>query len=161
MNGPLNTVGIASNTGLRSVERYEMVQAETRTNTVVLAPSTQLVCTIAATNLIVWQATLFLGGNAPGNVSVQWTTPATPASGGLLVVPGGGASAGYTLAAGYNSPLVLVPFAAGTDVLVATFEGWLLNGVNPGEFTLKWSQNVANATLSSLLLGSFMEVWRR
>jgi hypothetical protein len=161
MNGPLNTVGIASNTGLRSVERYEMVQAETRTNTAVLAPSTQLVCTIAAGELFVWQATLFLGGNAPGNVSVQWTTPAAPASGGLLVVPGGGPSAGYGLAAGYNSPLVLVPSLAAADVLVATFEGWLINGVNAGEFSLKWAQNVANATLSSLLRGSFAEVWRR
>ncbi len=161
MNGPFNTVGIASSTGLRAVERYEMVQAETRVSTTTLAASTQIVATIAAAELFVWQATLFLAGNAPGNLSAQWTTPATPASGGLLMVAGGAAPVGFGLATGYNASILLTPLAAAADVVVVTFEGWLINGVNAGEFSLKWAQNVANATLSSLLRGSFAEVWRR
>ncbi len=161
MNGPFNTVGIASSTGLRAVERYEMLQAETRTNTIVLAASSQIVATIAAGELFTWQATLFLGGNAPGNVSVQWTTPAAPASGGLLMVAGGAAPVGFGLATGYNAPVLLTPFAGANDIVVVTFEGWLINGANAGEFTLKWAQNAANATLSSLLRGSFAEIWRR
>jgi hypothetical protein len=102
MNGPLNTVGIASNTGLRAVERYEVIQQESRVSTAVFASSPALVCTIAASERLVFECLFLWQGPNTGTIKFTFATPATPATGGYVAVDGGAAPVGFGLATGFN-----------------------------------------------------------
>jgi hypothetical protein len=164
MNGPLNTVGIASNTGLRAVERYEVIQQESRVSTAVFASSPALVCTIAASERLVFECLFLWQGPNTGTIKFTFATPATPATGGYVAVDGGAAPVGFGLATGFNGgggSFVTGPFGTTADVDVTLVAGTLVNGPNPGQFAFQWAQGVANATASVLMPGSYMNIWRR
>jgi hypothetical protein len=164
MNRPLNSIGIDPTTGLRSVERYEVIQEELRTNTVALTDSTQLVCTIGAGETLVWECFLNFGGNSPGNGKFGFFTPAAPASGGFFSVGTDAVPAQViqrgTLAA-YNVLFSTIYAQAANDEVQQMIWGRLVNGVNLGQFSVQWAQNAANATPTKLLIGSYLNVWRR
>jgi hypothetical protein len=158
---PGSTYQIDRQTGFRSYERYEMLVAESVTNSTTLVDSSQVVAPIGPGETFLWKATIFVAGNAPGDAKIAWATPATPAAGGALQVQGGGDPAGFGLATGYNAGIHIVTFAAATDYVLATYEGYLTNGATGGQFSLQLAQNGASLTATIYLPGTFLEVWRR
>ncbi len=156
----MQTFGVSQNTNLSAVERFEMIQAETRKSTTTISASKQLICpSVASNNLIVWQAGLYFAGGTPGNFKLQWITPSTPATGGVLQVTT--TPVGYGVTTGYNADIVVTGFAGAADIVVQLFYGWFVNGATPGEFGLSWAQNGSNVTASVLTLGCWLEILRR
>ncbi len=158
---PGATYQVAQQTGNPAPERYEMAVNESRTSTTTLTNSKYVVAPIGPGETFLWKATVFVAGNAPGDAAIAWATPATPVAGGMLQVLGGASPVGYGLATGYNTGIHVVTFAGATDYVLTTFEGYLTNGVNGGQFSLQLSQNASNGTATIYLAGSFLEVWRR
>lgn len=161
---PGSTTQIAQTTGFRDVERYEVQEDETRTNTTVMADSRWLVVPVGAGEMIIFKAVIVFGyGASPGQAQFQFASPALTSAGyGGFVHPIG---VGYAFVnsgiATFNAPVVLAEDNAGAGDLYPNFVWGQFQPSANGEFKVQWAQNGASATPTTLVRGSSIEVWRR
>lgn len=155
--GADSSVTIASTT-----QRIRKTADESVTSSTVLQSDDVLNPTIAASEVLGIEWTLFYEGDAAGDLKLAVNVPVGAT--GLLSVTGPEVAATTAVSQLNNAvtsdltdtgTLVLGAIGAAT-LLVARVRAYVVNSTNAGNVTLRWAQNASSATATILKAGSFV-----
>lgn len=118
-----------------------------------LVNDSALFVSVAANTLYDLSLRLIINTNATANFKYQFSAPAGSTSSAHLFTGNATTAAGVLQgpADAIASTSAVVGIAADQVVLV---QGWVLTGGSAGTLTLKWAQNVLNASTTSVKTGS-------
>jgi hypothetical protein len=153
----------ASLSGLSSIQLVRKTSDETVNNSSTLQDDDTLLAALAASEVVTFQCFIIFDSGTTPNFKAAFTVP-----GGATIVYNwsSGISIDTSLAAGRENTasasgtaLVWGGYGVGSKA-AATLTGTVINGATPGNLTLQWAQNTANASNTKVYAGSFLLVFR-